>query len=247
MATPNTMLNDWVETIWSTDVSQDTFTEVNEKIYPDAGSSLIFEIDGDNIQVWFSFNTSVTSYNWHTSKRYIGVRFRPGSALSLFSSQLNHAWRETVNLLNINFAHSSSLLRLLEQLIVLEKHQQIHAVEDWLLACVTLDQHKAKKWNDLLTKASERLISPYQIAVQSGLTRRTLERNFKKYFGYSPHQLHGLAQIKYARWQLIKPDSRLSNVALNCGFFDQSHFNHVFKQHTQETPLEYRQRKLSQI
>ena len=66
----------------------------------------------------------------------------------------------------------------------------------------------------------------------------TLLRQFKAATGLTPHAYRLNCRIELAR-KLLQKGFNLSQVALECGFFDQSHFHRHFKAMTTVTPREY--------
>lgn len=66
----------------------------------------------------------------------------------------------------------------------------------------------------------------------------TLLRDFKKSTGLPPHQYVLNLRIEKAK-SLLQKRMRLVDVALECGFVDQSHFHRTFKQQLLVTPREY--------
>ena len=66
----------------------------------------------------------------------------------------------------------------------------------------------------------------------------TLLRQFRSSMGITPHAYRLNCRIEKAR-QLLRQNLELSRVALECGFFDQSHFHRHFKAATAVTPREY--------
>jgi AraC-like DNA-binding protein len=72
----------------------------------------------------------------------------------------------------------------------------------------------------------------------SGINKFHLIRLFKDEFGIPPHMYQTLLRINYAKRQLRK-QRQITEVALEAGFYDQSHFHKVFKSHTGITPEKY--------
>ncbi|MBA4187795.1 MAG: AraC family transcriptional regulator [Planctomycetaceae bacterium] len=80
------------------------------------------------------------------------------------------------------------------------------------------------------------------LAAHAGLSVSQLQREFSKHFGITPTNYIREVRIGMARHLLETSDMLASQIALTCGFYDQSHFNHHFKTLTGLTPREYRQR-----
>lgn len=67
-------------------------------------------------------------------------------------------------------------------------------------------------------------------------------RLFKRTMGLSPYRYILLQRISLAKTLLDESALSLSDIALQCGFYDQSHFNLQFRNHTGATPQGYRDR-----
>ncbi|MCB6182655.1 AraC family transcriptional regulator [Leeia sp. TBRC 13508] len=79
-----------------------------------------------------------------------------------------------------------------------------------------------------------------EIAKQVGMSRYHLIRRFQQIYGQTPHAYQLDQRILSARQQL-KRGAKLSELANQLGFADQSHFQRVFKQRLAVTPRQYQQ------
>ncbi len=66
-------------------------------------------------------------------------------------------------------------------------------------------------------------------------------RDTRKRFGIGPKKLSTIDKMEKAK-NLISSEMDLVEIALECGFYDQSHFSKVFKLYTGLTPAQYRKR-----
>ena len=72
------------------------------------------------------------------------------------------------------------------------------------------------------------------------LNERTFQRIFKKYVGVTPNQYRRICQFQDSFAQLRSKDfNKLTDIAFDNGFADQSHFIRSFKEFTQTTPNDY--------
>ncbi|HTF20405.1 MAG TPA: helix-turn-helix transcriptional regulator [Chryseolinea sp.] len=72
------------------------------------------------------------------------------------------------------------------------------------------------------------------------LTKRTFQRMFKKYVGISPTEYRRICQFQQSFQQVrTRQFDKLSDVAVDNGFADQSHFVRSFREFAQTTPGKY--------
>ena len=83
-------------------------------------------------------------------------------------------------------------------------------------------------------------ITAEELAEVAAMSVAHFSRLFKKVTAQSPIAFVMAYRIEQAKKKLSNRDMPLIDVALECGFADQSHFNRVFKKHEGVTPKGYR-------
>jgi AraC-like DNA-binding protein len=91
---------------------------------------------------------------------------------------------------------------------------------------------------EVLGSRLDRNLSLSEAALECGANPYTLLRHFKAAAGITPHAYRMNLRIERAK-ELLREGEELSSIALECGFFDQSHFVKCFKAITAVTPGEY--------
>lgn len=65
-------------------------------------------------------------------------------------------------------------------------------------------------------------------------------RSFRRTLGHSPHAFVIRRRVELAAQYMLKSETSLRDIALECGFVDQAHFCRHFRQVTGETPAAWR-------
>lgn len=90
---------------------------------------------------------------------------------------------------------------------------------------------------------TERCTAPWNLtdlAAEAGVHPVYLAGTFRRHFGCTVGQFVRRQRIQLACRLLGNTRQTLSEIAVRCGFADQSHFNRVFKRHVGLTPAAYR-------
>ncbi len=81
-----------------------------------------------------------------------------------------------------------------------------------------------------------------QLAARAHVSVSQLQREFQKLFGLTPGDYLLKVRLLMARRRLEEGDEAVGAIALDCGFYDQSHFNRAFRSLVGLPPSDYRRR-----
>lgn len=95
-----------------------------------------------------------------------------------------------------------------------------------------------EKFRQFLSTNLHQDITSVEYAEKTNKNPYTLLKQFKAYFGITPHAYRTNLRVETAR-KLLQQGKGIAETALECGFFDQSHFHKCFKAITTVTPREY--------
>jgi transcriptional regulator GlxA family with amidase domain len=84
-------------------------------------------------------------------------------------------------------------------------------------------------------------ITNRHLASISKMSLRAFERQFHATFHLTPQKFLRKLRLRIASRSLMDTDESLSEIALKCGFADQSHFSREFRRQFGRTPREYRE------
>jgi len=83
------------------------------------------------------------------------------------------------------------------------------------------------------------IVKVKEVASDHFLSERQFERQFKHYAGFSPKLFARIVRFQSALAQYGRPELSLTGIAYECGYYDQSHFIHDFKEFSGHHPRHY--------
>jgi AraC family transcriptional regulator len=98
---------------------------------------------------------------------------------------------------------------------------------------------------ELMSTHLERVITLAFLASECKLSVSHFARSFKQCTGKPPHRWLLESRVEKAKEHLVGTELPLAQVALACGFADQSHFNRVFSRTVGTSPGTWRRLRLS--
>ena len=166
------------------------------------------------------------------------VFFHEAGAAAFFRQPIHELFKESISL--DNFMLRSELLVLEERLCAARKDQErIAVVEQFLIARmqdILPDQLVLTALS--LIHQSRGNIRIKTLAAQLHISQSPLEKRFRKVVGTSPKKFTSIVRLKYLL-QHHDPESSLTSLGYEAGFYDQAHFIKEFRHFTGETPQEF--------
>jgi len=83
----------------------------------------------------------------------------------------------------------------------------------------------------LMDSHIEEPLSLDQIATRAGLSRRQIERLFKRHLGYAPKKYYLQARLRRSRELLLQTSMSILDIATACGFRSPHHFSKCYRAH----------------
>ena len=106
-----------------------------------------------------------------------------------------------------------------------------------------LSNYKLRQTIDYIQANLDKKLSLKVMAQQVDMSRYYFAAQFKQAMGTSPYQYVVEQRVAKAKKLLSQKERSLAQIALECGFASQSHFNKVFRQYVGTTPKHYRQQR----
>jgi transcriptional regulator GlxA family with amidase domain len=101
---------------------------------------------------------------------------------------------------------------------------------------------------DVLLLMEENIEDPLttdEIAERVGISRRQLERMFRKHLDSMPSKYYMTLRLERARGQLQRTSKSVMQIGLSCGFSSAAHFSNVYRERFARTPREERREWLA--
>jgi AraC-like DNA-binding protein len=243
---PHKLIADYVRTVLILEGFSESDTE-NLPLFTNGMPALFCKTekdqsDNETIIQLSLFGRSVPQEHWmaNTNTTVIAYFFKPFALASMFNINAAELLKSPIDLSNWN-AHKTNALK--TQLIYAASTSRKIEVLDNLLIH-QLQQHKREC--EIIKYATDQIMYDPGTEILSemlsrlDLNERTFQRMFKKYVGVTPNQYRRICQFQLSFTQLRgKEFNKLTDIAYDNGFADQSHFIRSFKEFTQITPNDY--------
>ncbi|SFJ94965.1 AraC family transcriptional regulator [Caulobacter sp. UNC279MFTsu5.1] len=120
---------------------------------------------------------------------------------------------------------------------LIERYGDLRPISDGKGGLARWQQMRAEEF--MLSSGSDP-IRLSRIADECRLSPSYFARAFKQTYGVTPHQWLCRMRVEKAKTMLLDPDLSIADIALDCGFADQSHLTRVFHRQAGAPPARWR-------
>jgi AraC-like DNA-binding protein len=247
--TPHQLLEDTVKCFW---IHEGTYpSESKQDITPDGCVELIFNFGSPYRllttdpptalppAIIVGFQDKTLPILLHGTIQVVAARLFAWGAMALLQDHVDTLTNEVTAL----GAPWDALIELLKSRVALGEYEQAAKVlEEFLLQRAIL-----RKYDLELIQTAAKLLHHTKgecriadLADYCQVSVRQLERGFRRVIGTSPKVFARTVRFEQAQRRLMfDPDADLTQLAYECGYFDQAHFIKDFKAFAGKTPSEH--------
>lgn len=243
---PHLLLRNFVACYWS---SQNQ-TAQPHTVFPDACSDILFNF-GDPMIIaangvesrseGLAFVIGTMTRSIHADgfgkQDLFGIRFKPGGISGVIREPQSAF---TDNSIEINDCTHQMPNDLPDQLRAVANEERVEMIDRWLLEKLSGFPGKSSWW-----WAVNRIISGHgnirikDLALESAMSEKQLERKFLAHVGVTPKQLGTIARFCEAKRQLEQRHESLEGLAWDLGYTDHAHFTKSFRAFAGFAPSEF--------
>lgn len=201
------------------------------QVVPDGCDDILVLFDQGRAHSYLSSSLAESHrFTFPAAKGLVGIRFQPGATANFLGEDMAQVAGQTLSMKDIwgDFGQVE------ERLAAGDLTQGIPGLTDYLLRKVRQDTEK----QELAKYCVAQLVAAggdYQVealAQRMGYTSRYLRKLFSTYLGHGPKELAEILRVQRLLGVLREqPHRALGDVALLCGFADQSHMNRACRRY----------------
>jgi AraC-like DNA-binding protein len=174
-------------------------------------------------------------------RELLGVHFRPGGAFPFLGCPCGEL--HNLNLTLADFWGERKASELIARVHkAASAARKFQALENWLIlnAALPLQHHPAVSFALREFQRDSRLLKSNRLAETIGISQRRFIQVFRDELGLTPKLFSRVQRFQQSIQAIALCDTvNWLDLALSCGYFDQAHFIHDFKEFSNLTPCEY--------
>jgi AraC-like DNA-binding protein len=171
-------------------------------------------------------------------RNVLGVQFRPGGALPFLGMPADDLRHRHVSLEDV-WGSGARLLR--ERILAIPcRRERCRLVEEELLARASGRLELRREVSCAVSALERESATVADVTEATGLSARRFSELFRTAVGLTPKAYSKVRRFQSALRKIESaPDPDWAGIALSCGYFDQSHFNHDFRAFSGIIPSNY--------
>lgn len=240
---PGEQLQPYISCYWTMASTIELKKPVLHRILPDGCMDIIFDLSEHSLAKTASIAGTMTKPLFDELRKqicYIAIRFRPGGFPYFFDTPAFYLTDKVLPLETISANREHELIaRLIETDDISERIKLLDRHFSNLLVRNNRDDPAVKiALSDILRHKGNIGIS--QLSKSIGRSQRQLRRKFEKWIGISPKSFSKIIRFQNTLRMLpSRSGSSLLYVALDAGYYDQSHFIHEFNSYSGLNPSDF--------
>ncbi|MBI4472045.1 MAG: AraC family transcriptional regulator [Acidobacteria bacterium] len=238
---PSRMLRPYIECIWTLAGSTEHSGSEQQRILPDGCMELIlhrgepFRRGGERQARNFVVGQMMEPVFVQPSNDIdvIGIRFQPGGAFPFFSLPMSELSNRFISL---DLFWGATAAELEDRVRGAASTQEaIHAVILELEKRLKPVDGTTARMRRIAALQADELLPVRELARNAGLSERQIEREFKLVVGLTPKTFTRILRFQRV-FEAMDNGSRWVDIALECGYYDQSHLIADFRRFAGTTP-----------
>ncbi|MBQ4813250.1 helix-turn-helix domain-containing protein [Pseudoalteromonas luteoviolacea] len=184
--------------------------------------------------------SKVYDYTMHGQNGIIGVKFKLGALACVLPNPIEHYMDTVISMPSFLHCDLAALSKTLSQTD--NDKARVHALEQALEPlCGYVKVHHVQQLSALIEriKSNDDIYTVEDLALQSGVSKRTLQRQFKQYIGLSPKYLIRKYRLHAALTLLERHPNDIHHLVNKLDYADQAHLIKDFKNILGMTPGAY--------
>lgn len=247
----DTRLAEYVQTIWAMD-GEEGEVYPRSLIMPDGIVELVFHYADpfwtirDNQRFLQPAHTAVSMMRKYIEIEsngrtgFIAVRFLPWGAYNFFDKPVSDFLDTGINATTLWKSDSEMIISMLRNSLSLADRVQL--VTDFLFQMLQKYQKNEAKAIDALKliQKEKGMLSIDEVCVRADMPKKQLERKTLPFIGTSPKVFSRVCRFLHICNTMEEHKSKsLTELAYDCGYYDQSHFINEFKEFSGFTPKDF--------
>ncbi|MFT2092780.1 helix-turn-helix domain-containing protein [Paraglaciecola sp. 2405UD69-4] len=234
---PAPSVSNLVEQFWLVDWDLTNSASHTQENLPDPNMHLVIDSEGCRVMGPVS---KKYSYKMTNKARVVGVKFNIGVLAKQLSRPMSQAVDKTLSLEEV-FQHHIELISN-TAFTKLDDQAMLTKLSDFLVLQSFTNSPTLLRVQRLITTIKEHhsITKVEQLAQQSNMSVRSIQRLFEEYVGLSPKWLIRKYRLRRALDLLEAKQATLTELAAQLDYSDQSHLIRDFKVFLNITPSQYR-------